>query len=225
MISIIMPVFNEAAILQSTLDSLSLSENEELIIVDGGSTDNSAEIARLYTDNFFTTLSGRASVMNYGTEQASGTILLFLHADCILPERAYSLIRTTLAKSSVAAGGFYLGIKHTGRFYRLVEFMANIRAQLTGMIYGDQGMFLRKTTFEDIGGFANIPLMEDIEISRKLRKKGEIVFISPSISASPRRWLKEGPIYTTLRDWVIAFLYSFIKVDPAKLIRHYRDTR
>jgi rSAM/selenodomain-associated transferase 2 len=220
-ISIIMPVYNESAILRGTLSKLALTEREELIIVDGGSTDDTLSIAHDFTDNIFITKTGRASVMNFGASKADGDILLFLHADCSLPQNAFGMIKNTLSDNRVAAGAFNLGIASSQFRFRIIEFVANIRARLTCLMYGDQGMFLKKEVFDRLGGFADIPLMEDIEISKRLRKTGKIVFVKPPVTASPRRWLNEGLLYTTLRDWIIAFLYTFTKVSPEKLIKHY----
>jgi len=220
-----MPVLNEAGTLGNTLTQLHLSGNEELIIVDGGSSDSTMSIAGGFTDHVFVTRTGRAAVMNFGAGKAAGDILLFLHADCILPDNAFTFIRDTLTDRDVAAGAFALSINHPGLGFRLIESVANIRSRMTSLIYGDQGMFLRKEVFDHIGGFAEIPLMEDIEISKRLKHEGKIVFIKPPISASPRRWLKEGMLHTTLRDWTIAFLYTFFKVSPERLITHYKEVR
>jgi len=224
-LSIIIPVLNEAKNLRNTLKNIHLSDSEELIVVDGGSTDATTAIAREFTDNVFTTKSGRAMVMNFGAERAQGDILLFLHADCILPDNAFTLIREVLGNDNIAAGAFHLGIDDERTRFRIIETVANLRAGLTSYMYGDQGMFLRKETFKSIGGFADIPLMEDIEISMRLKKIGKIVFIKHPIKASSRRWIEEGLVYTTLRDWVNAFLYTFLKVSPGKLIKYYRNVR
>ncbi len=224
-ISIIMPVLNEAGNLRNTLSRLDLSRNEELIIVDGGSSDETMAIAREFTGKVYRTKTGRASVMNYGARKAAGDILLFFHSDCILPERGFDIIRETLSDGSVAAGAFFLGIDHPGLCFRLIEFGANLRSRLTSLIYGDQGMFLRKEVFEKAGGFADIPLMEDVEISGRLKKLGKIIFVMPPVKASPRRWLKEGALYTTLRDWALALSYKLLKVSPETLIRYYKEVR
>jgi rSAM/selenodomain-associated transferase 2 len=224
-ISIIMPVLNEAKPLGNKLSRLNLSNNEELIVVDGESSDGTVSIAREFTDRVFITRTGRASVMNFGAGKANGDILLFLHSDCILPDRGFSMIRGVLSDPDVAAGAFFLSIADPKLRFRIIESVTNLRARATSLLYGDQGMFLRKDVFQRIGGFADIPLMEDIEISGRLKKEGRVVFIRPPIVSSPRRWLNEGAIYTTLRDWLIAFLYTYLNVSPKSLIKYYRDVR
>jgi rSAM/selenodomain-associated transferase 2 len=220
-----MPVINEAKALRDTLGSIHLTSDEELIVVDGGSTDDTLSIANKFTDKVFSAKTGRASVMNYGAEQAEGEILLFLHADCILPVQGFTIIRETLKVKGTVAGGFYISIDQQGPGFRLIEYMANVRARVTSLVYGDQGMFLRKAIFDRVGGFKDMQLMEDIEISRKLNRLGRIAFVKPPIKASPRRWVKEGAFYTTFRDWSIAFSYAFLGVTPEKLIKYYREVR
>ena len=224
-ISIIMPVLNEAKTLAHKLSRLNLSNNEELIVVDGESSDGTVSIAREFTDRVFITSTGRASVMNFGAGKADGDILLFLHSDCILPDKGFSLIREVLSDPGVAAGAFFLSISDPKLRFRIIEFVTNLRARAASLIYGDQGMYLRKEVFQRIGGFADIPLMEDIEISGRLKKEGRVVFIRPPIVSSPRRWLNEGVIHTTLRDWLIAFSYTFLNISPHRLIKFYRDVR
>lgn len=224
-ISIIMPVMNESEDLRSTLKHLHLSPNEELIIVDGGSSDDTMAIASDFTDNVFQTKTGRASVMNYGVKRASGNLLLFLHADCILPENGFRMIREILNNNNIAAGAFRLGINSPGLRFRLIEVVANLRSRIAGLLYGDQGIFMRKETFNKVGGYANIPLMEDIEISGKLKNTGKLALVEPPIKASPRRWIEEGALHTTFRDWFIAFSYSFLKTPPERLMKYYRDIR
>lgn len=225
MISIVMPVLNEAKELRNTLGRLKLSESEELIIVDGGSSDETMSIAREFTDKVYRTKTGRASVMNYGAVRAKGDIFLFLHADCVLPDNAFTLIRRALSSNEISAGAFYLRINCPGPRFRIIESAANIRSRTASLLYGDQGIFMKRSTFSAIGGYSDIPLMEDLEISKKLREKGRLALISPPIKASPRRWLKEGILHTTLRDWTIAFSYTFLKISPVKLIRYYGEVR
>lgn len=225
MISVIMPVLNEAEDLRSALEQLHLSDNEELIIVDGGSSDETMSIASDFTDKVYQTKSGRASVMNHGAEMASGSLFLFLHADCILPENGFAMIRETLKSDNIAAGAFRLSINSPGLRFRIIEAVSNLRSRIAGLLYGDQGIFMRKETFKQVGGYANIPLMEDIEISGKLKNTGKLALVEPPIKASPRRWIEEGALYTTFRDWFIAFSYSFLKTPPERLMKYYRDIK
>lgn len=220
-----MPVLNEAVSLRENLEQLHLSENDELIVVDGGSSDNTMNIAGDFTDKVYRTETGRARVMNYGAGKADGDILLFLHADCILPEDGLDIVRKTLKENTVAAGAFRLSIDCPGLHFRVIEAAANLRSRFAGLLYGDQGICMRKDIFNKVRGYADIPLMEDIDISGRLKKLGKLILLDPPIKASPRRWLAEGVLRTTLRDWGIAFSYTFLKIPPEKLIKYYRDIR
>lgn len=220
-----MPVLNEGKALRRCLSALELTEGEELIVVDGGSSDATVSIAREFTEKALHSERGRAAQMNAGAEAASGDALLFLHADCVLSDGSFDVIRETLSDNCVSAGGFWLSIEHDSFKFRVLERGANLRSALTRLIYGDQGIFLRKETFERLGGFREMPLMEDIEISQRLKKLGRVAFVNPPIRTLPRRWLTEGPVYTTLRDWAIAIAYTIFKVRPEKLARHYEDVR
>jgi rSAM/selenodomain-associated transferase 2 len=224
-ISVIIPVLNEENSLGRTLSHLSPGEFEELIIVDGKSEDKTVTIAKDFTDKVFVTDRGRGRQMNEGAKRAGGDILLFLHADTLLPKDAFSMIRSVLEDERVSAGTFFLGIDHPSITFRFIEWGANLRSSFTRIPYGDQGLFLRKEVFEGIGGFAEIPLMEDIEIAKRLKKGGEIIFVKEPVLTSPRRWLKEGAVYTTLRDWTTALAFGVFHVSPEKLIRYYRDVR
>ncbi|MHB8880824.1 MAG: TIGR04283 family arsenosugar biosynthesis glycosyltransferase [Thermodesulfovibrionales bacterium] len=224
-ISVIMPVLNEEKNLRKTLTALRISANEELIVVDGGSTDATVALAQDFTEKVFATRKGRGHQMNHGAGMAGGDILLFLHADCLLPPQGFDLIREALRDRSVAAGAFDLRIDHPARHFRLIEAVANLRSRFTSIPYGDQGLFIRASLFRELGGFADLPLMEDIEISRRIKKTGRVIFLRPPVLTSPRRWLKEGPVYTTLRDWTIAVAYRFLNMSPHRFMRYYRDVR
>jgi rSAM/selenodomain-associated transferase 2 len=195
-------------------------------VVDGGSTDATASIAREFTNKVITAKRGRGAQMNAGAEAASGDVLLFLHADCVLPPEGFTIVRETLGVNEVSAGAFYIGIEQPGTVFRVIEHFANLRSAVTRLIYGDQGIFIRKETFLKLGGFADIPLMEDIEISQRLKRAGKIKFVkSPPVMTLPRRWLAEGPVYTTLRDWAIALAYTVFNVRPEHLVKHYENIR
>lgn len=224
-ISIIIPVLNEGSIIDRTLSALRMDQGEELIVVDGGSTDDTIKIASRYTEKVYQFSKGRARQMNHGAENAEGDILLFLHADCKLPTGAFTLIRNTLKNDNVSFGAFDITYPNGSICLRVVSFFANLRSRITSIAYGDQGIFLRKETFLSVGGFPEIPLMEDIEISRRLKKLGKAKFLNPPITVSPRRFEKEGIVYTVLRDWRLALSYTIFKTPPEKLIKHYRDVR
>ncbi len=220
-----MPVLNEAGALRETLGGLKLTQGEELIVVDGGSADETVSIAREFADTVLETRRGRGLQMHLGAERAGGGILLFLHADCLLPQGAFDAVRAALSEPGVSAGAFDLGIRHPSVCFRVVELGANLRSRLTRVPYGDQGLFMRAGTYRRVGGFRDMPLMEDIEIGGRLRKAGRVAFLRPPIMASPRRWLKEGVVRATLRDWRLALSYTLLKAPPERLARHYRDVR
>ncbi len=230
-ISVIVPALNEEACIKESLLALRQPGSAvEIVVVDGGSRDLTKQIAGGIADRVLVSPRGRAVQMNAGAAAASGDILIFVHADCILPPGAYDAVRAALADDSVAAGAFDLRIEHEGAWARLVEWIANRRSRLTRVPYGDQGFFTRKKTFENIGGFADIPLMEDMEIALRIKRlkpfgRGRIVFLDKRILASPRRWMKEGVVRTTLRDWALALAYTVFKVPPERLARHYGDVR
>ncbi len=220
-----MPVFNEEKDLRTTLDCMTLSVNEELIIVDGGSSDSTVSIAKDFTDMVFIAKTGRAHTMNYGAGRSTGNIILFLHSDCILPENGFDLIRAALNKDNFSAGAFRLGINASGLRFRLIEAGANFRSFATSIMYGDQGIFMKRSVFDQVGGYAEIPLMEDIDISKKLKRTEKLALLSPPIKSSPRRWQEEGALHTTLRDWAIAFSYTIFNISPARLLKYYKDVR
>ncbi|MEE9524969.1 MAG: TIGR04283 family arsenosugar biosynthesis glycosyltransferase, partial [Thermodesulfovibrionales bacterium] len=190
-----------------------------------GSDDSTVEIAGRFTENVIITGKGRGNQMRCGADKSTGDILLFLHSDCILPDRAFETVRKIMSVEGIAVGAFDLGIDHSSLCFRIIELGANIRSRITRNPYGDQGMFMRRKVYEDVGGFADIPIMEDIEISHKLKNVGRVKFARPPIMTSPRRWLKEGLLYTTLRDWKLALSYSLFDAKPEELLKEYKDVR
>lgn len=224
-ISIIVPVLNEEQNIAGTLSSIPRSRHDEVIVVDGGSEDRTASVAAEYTASVVSSPRGRAVQMNRGAELARSDYLLFLHADCRLPENGLDAVRQVLGKTGIAAGAFDLSIDHPSFRFRIIEFGANARSRLTSIPYGDQGLFLKKDLFFRAGGFPEVPLMEDIAIAGKLKKYGRVVFLRERIVTSPRRWLTEGIVYTTFRDWCLALSYSVFNVPPEILKRYYEDVR
>ena len=224
-ISIVMPVLNEEMLLNDTLSALFLSDEEELIIVDGGSSDLTVKIASAYTEKVLAGPRGRARQMNFGAKAAAGDVLLFLHSDCRLSPGALNEIRWVLGHQDTVAGAFDILIDSSCFKFRWISRFANLRSRLTGIAYGDQGIFLRKKTFDDIGGYADIPLMEDIELCRRIKPLGKIYFLELPIYPSPRRFDNQGVLCTLIRDSMLVFSYAVLGADPSRLARYYRDER
>jgi len=165
---------------------------------------------------------GRARQMNKGAVHAGGKILLFLHADTLLPEGALQRISALMEKGAVVAGAFELGIDSARPVFRIIEKAASLRSRILRIPYGDQAIFIRKDYFRALGGFREIPLMEDVELMRRIKKAGDRISIIPEkVKTSPRRWEKEGILFCTLRNWTLISLY-FLGVSPERLAKFYR---
>jgi rSAM/selenodomain-associated transferase 2 len=161
--------------------------------------------------------------MNAGAAAAEGDILVFLHADTRLPMDALELIDKVMAQPGLAGGAFDLGIRSNRLIYRIIATTASLRSRLTGIPYGDQAIFIRRTYFKQLGGYPDIPLMEDVAFMRQIKKAGGRIHMIPKcVSTSPRRWEKEGVLYTTLRNWILFVSYS-LGVSPETLARYYRS--
>jgi hypothetical protein len=225
MISIIVPVLNEAAALAATLRPLVGAPASELIVVDGGSQDGTRDIARQFTDRVFTGARGRGQQMNFGALQARGPILLFLHGDTQLAPSTLDAVRSSMADEAVAGGAFRLRIAADRRpGLKIIAWGANARSRCFGLPYGDQALFTRRATFEAIGGFPPWPLMEDVECVRRLRRRGRVVMLPDAVVTSGRRWEQHGVVRTTARNW--ALLAGFwLGVPPSRLAQWYRPVR
>ena len=223
MISVIIPALNEAKILDQSLSRLSPQlKDHELIIVDGGSTDETPLIAKRY-GRVIAAERGRANQSNVGAAGARGDILLFLHADVWLDTGAIKGVEKAIS-SGYVGGAFKQRIDGDHPLYRLIERTANFRAKRLRILYGDGGIFICRAHFNQIGGFPDIPIMEEVGLSRKLRRCGEVTLVEPGIHISARRWQKNGILRTTLTNWLITLLY-LLRVPPnylAKLYRHIR---
>ncbi len=218
-----MPILNEAKILEKTLTKLQDElKNHELIIVDGGSTDGSIEIAEKY-GRVVESDRGRAKQLNAGAKAASGSVFVFLHADVWLEEDALCTVMRTLS-SGYVGGGFLQKIDGKNPLYRIIEFTANLRGKYQKIFYGDSGIFLSKKDFERLGGFPDVPIMEEIAFSKNMRKLGKTKMIKPRIHISPRRWQVKGIIRTTLTNWFITLLYN-CGCPLERLAKLYQDIR
>ena len=223
MISVIIPVLNEAKILDQSLSQLTpLLEGHELIIVDGGSTDHTSLIAKRY-GQVIAAERGRACQSNAGAAASKGDILLFLHADVWLDSGAIEGVETAISAGYIG-GAFKQRIEGDHPLYRLIERVANFRAKRLRIFYGDGGIFVRRTYFDRIGGFPDIPIMEEVGFSRKLRRHGKVILIEPRIHISARRWQRNGILRTTLTNWFITLLY-LLRVSPNQLAKLYRHIR
>ena len=221
--SIIMPVLNEAAVLERQLARLYATHECELLIVDGGSDDQTAAIAQRF-GKVIHSPRGRAMQMNAGAAVATGDVLIFLHADTILPQDAFSAIEQALARQNVVGGAFRLCFNCHQLAYRLVSFTANLRSRFRGIFTGDQAYFVRTSSFKAIGGFPAIALMEDLEIIRRLRTIGKVVLLPQYVTTSARRHQKTGLMGSVLFMWYMRTLYK-LGVSPERLQRKYMDVR
>lgn len=224
-ISIIIPVLNEAQNITKSVLLAQTATNVEVIVVDGGSQDETIAVAKSLGIKVLSSPPGRAFQMNAGAAVASGNILLFLHADTILPEGFDSIIRQTLEPKkqiqNPIAGAFELKIDAQIRGIWLVEKMVNWRSHFFSLPYGDQAIFIKADVFCDIGGFPELPIMEDFVFIRNVNKVGKIAIAPVPVITSGRRWQKLGVLKTTSINQIIIIGY-FLGISPEKLARFYR---
>ncbi len=220
-LSIIVPALDEAPGIANCLGALQgmRTRGHEVIVADGGSRDGTPELARPLADRVIRAPRGRAPQMNAAARQASGSALLFVHADSRLPPGADSAVLTALAARTW--GRFDVEIEGRHPLLRVVARMMNLRSRLTGIATGDQAIFVRRDAFEALGGFAEIPLMEDVELSRRLRRSGRPVCLRERVSTSGRRWESRGVLRTIVLMWRLRLAY-FLGADPARLADRYR---
>lgn len=222
-ISVIIPTLNEAACIAEAIRSVRSQDPREIIVVDGGSTDGTADLAA-DADVVLHSGKGRARQMNAGAARARGGILLFLHADCMLEPGALEQAVRSLANPAILAGCFAMKVDADGWMYRSIEASASARVRMTGLIYGDQGLFVRRGDFERLGGFPPLRFMEDLFFSRTLRAAGRVIVTSRKILVSPRRWQRAGIVRQTLRNWWLTGLVAG-GVHPDRLADRYPALR
>ncbi len=224
--SIIVPVFHEGERINDLIEHvkrLDSDGNAEIIIVDGAQEKDTLTATRSNNVIKISSKQGRAKQMNAGVSIARGEILVFLHADTELPTHALRKVGSLIEQTEYAGGAFDLGIKSDKRIFKVIGILSSLRSRLDRVPFGDQAIFIRKEYFNKIGGYKEIPLMEDVELLRRIKKSGDKIRIfHDRVLTSPRRWEKEGVIYCTLRNWALQALY-WLGVSPHKLIKFYKS--
>jgi rSAM/selenodomain-associated transferase 2 len=225
-VSIVMPVLNEAPGIEQALRALQplRSGGHEVIVVDGASTDGSAQLAASLVDRVLGVERGRANQMNAGAQAACGDVLLFLHADTRIPERAAQLVLDELARTGRAWGRFDVRIDGRHWLLRLVGATMNLRSRLTGICTGDQAIFVLRDVFLRLGGYPPIALMEDIALSRKLRRVSPPLCVRTPVHTSARRWERGGVARTIALMWWLRLRY-LLGTPPSRLARIYDGER
>lgn len=222
-LSIIIPTLNEEHSLGGTLASFS-GHGFEVIVVDGGSEDGTVEIARQHNSVVLISNRGRGIQQHTGASHAGGDVLLFLHADTSLPRGFETMIEEALSHPGVVYGAFHLRHHPSTPFLNLVALMANLRCLLMKMPYGDQALFMRRSDYLRVGGFKDLPIMEDVDLVRRLNRIGRFKLTRGRVKTSARRYDKEGIIYATIRNWSLIIRY-LLGQSPHRLHRLYSDAR
>lgn len=225
-VSVIIPALNESRQIERTLSALQgmREEGHEAILVDGGSGDGTPEIAAPLVDRVLLRPRGRARQMNAGARGARGDVFLFLHADTFLPPDSIGALLNEFPSSRRAWGRFDVRLSGRGSLLRLTARLMNVRSRLTGIATGDQAIFVRREAFEKVGGYPEIPLMEDIAISRALKRVSRPLCIRRPIVTCSRRWEERGVCRTILLMWWLRFAY-YLGADPRRLARSYDPDR
>ncbi len=226
MLSIIIPCLNEAAGIAEALGALAplRARGAEVVVVDGGSSDHTIELARPLADQVVTATRGRAMQMNAGAAQARGDVLLFLHADCRLPARADDLIIDGLNRTQKTWGRFDVTLTGSHPLLHVIAAMMNLRSRVTSVSTGDQGLFITRSLFEAVGRFPQIVLMEDVALTKHLKHYGAPLKLRHHMTVSGRRWEKHGVLRTMLLMWRLRLQY-WLGTDPGKLARAYQPHR
>lgn len=222
-ISVIIPAFNEEEMIERVLKAALCADDVEVIVVDGGSGDRTIELAAAAGARVLDSPPGRAKQMNRGAHAAGGDVLLFLHADTLLPDDYDISVRMTLDEAEVAAGAFRLEIDGPEFGLRVIECLTNWRSRMLKMPYGDQAVFMKAALFKEVGGFPRLPIMEDFALIRLLKKRGRIEIIDAPVVTSARRWRSLGLLRTTVINQAIIMAW-FFGVSPDRIASWYRLT-
>jgi rSAM/selenodomain-associated transferase 2 len=222
-LSIVVPTLNEGDTIGATLAALQPLRGRgcEVIVVDGGSADATVALARPLADAVVASRPGRARQQNAGAAAASGEILLFLHADTRLPRDAHVLVADGLRRTGREWGRFDVRLSGRHPMLRVIERMMNLRSRLTGIATGDQAIFVRRSRFHAVGGFPDIPLMEDVALSEALKRVGPPLCLREPVQTSSRRWERHGVYRTMVLMWGLRLAYR-LGADPARLADRYR---
>ncbi len=223
-ISIVIPVLNEEKSIAETVAALMPLKPHELIIVDGGSSDRTYEICNRLDVTVLSSPRGRGLQMNHGARQATGDVLLFLHADTRLPGSSIDDIRGALRNPQCVGGRFDVQLDGVHWMLGVIGAMISMRSRMSRVATGDQGIFVRRGIFAELGGYPDIPLMEDVAFSRALKRRGAVACLRSRVITSARRWEKQGIWRTILRMWLLKLLY-LVGVSPVRLKRYYGDAR
>jgi rSAM/selenodomain-associated transferase 2 len=224
-IGVVVPVWNEAALLKDSIDGIRRLGADAVIFVDGGSDDGSQDILRSAGVRWIHARRGRASQMNAGAAQIDSDIILFLHVDTHLSSSGLETARKAMAAPDCVGGRFDLRLSGSHRrLLALVAMSINLRSRLSRISTGDQALFVRRSVFEDMGGFADVALMEDVEFCRRLKRRGRIACLRAKLTASGRRWERHGILRTVALMWWLRLRY-WLGADTASLARLYRDAR
>lgn len=230
-IAVIIPILNEEPTISRTLSALRPFQFQEVILVDGGSQDKTISVAQSFLSDIsieparlFVKEKGRARQMNAGAAQARSEILLFLHADTRLPVTARTDIENAMSDRDRVGGRFDVQFDRDRGWAWLISRLMNLRSRASGISTGDQALFIRRTIFLEMEGYADIPLMEDIELSRRLKRHGPTVALRSKVTTSFRRWEQQGPFRTILRMWGLRLLY-WMGISPERLHHYYAAIR
>lgn len=221
-VSVIIPALNEAAHLAATIHAVQVESPHEILVVDGGSNDDTRNIALSSGAMLIDSKPGRAQQMNAGAAQATGHVLLFLHADTLLTDQWLQAVWTILDQPGVAAGAFGFRVAEDFPGRGVVEWATNLRSRWLQRPYGDQALFLPRLLFTELGGFADLPIMEDYELNQRLRRRGRVAIAPAMAVTSARRWKNLGVVRTTVVNQIMIAAYLF-GVSPNKLATFYRS--
>lgn len=219
-IAIVVPVLNEAEFLHAVLSQLKGIAANEVIFVDGGSTDGTDDLLRASGVQWVSSLAGRAAQMNCGASKTKSDILLFVHVDTAINSSHIEAIRHAMRDEKIAGGRFDVHLSGTHPMFRVIEYMMNLRSRLTKISTGDQAIFVRRKVFERLGGFPDQPLLEDVEFSRKIKCAGRLASLRQCVETSSRRWEQHGVLRTIVLMWWLRLRY-WMGADPARLWRLY----